>query len=362
MLGHLLGLGEAAHLRDVGGDDASRLLLDQLAIALLAIEVLARADRRPRAVRDMALRLDVLGRDRVLEPKQIKGLERLGQPDRVIDAELPVRVHRHHDLGPHRLADGADHLHHPAHLERADRAVEGLEPAPSRMRVLRDVDRVGIGRVEVELDGGEALGHHLPGLLRIVGGIGRLAGVAVGIDADPVPEPAAEEGRGRRLEGLAQEVPKGDLDAADRGDGGAGLRAFARQAADHHLDEPADIDRILADQKGLGLVHQLGHARTPIGLAEPADAGVGLDPDQHPGKIPLDDRRAYPRNLHERNPPWSQIDGNASAPAAPDRSGHRRDADAPGRARATPAGRARGEASAARSRSRPGCRDRDGRR
>ena len=47
-----------------------------------------------------------------------------------------------------------------------------------------------MGGVEVELDGREALGHHLLRFPRVVGGIGRLAGVAVGIDPDRVAEPA----------------------------------------------------------------------------------------------------------------------------------------------------------------------------
>ena len=42
-----LRLHEPPHLRDVGSDDVRRLLLDQLAVAVLAVEVLAGADRGP---------------------------------------------------------------------------------------------------------------------------------------------------------------------------------------------------------------------------------------------------------------------------------------------------------------------------
>lgn len=113
MVGDLLGLGEAAHLGDVRGDDPGRLLLDQLAVAVLAVEVLAGADRRSGAVGDMALGLDVLGRHRVLEPEQVERLGRLGELDRAVGV-FPVGVHGDHDLGADGIPDGAHHVDHPS--------------------------------------------------------------------------------------------------------------------------------------------------------------------------------------------------------------------------------------------------------
>ena len=168
VIGDLLEFQQSAHLRNVGRDDARRLLFNQLAKALVQVEVLAGADRRPRRVRDAALRFDIAGRHRVLEPDQVDRLERLRQLDGVVDPELPVRIHRHHDLGadgvPHRPCDA----HHPRQLLRADHAVERLDPLAARMIVVGQVQRVGIGIVEIEFDRRESRRHHLPGAPRVV--------------------------------------------------------------------------------------------------------------------------------------------------------------------------------------------------
>ena len=112
--------------------------------------------------------------------------------------------------------------------------------------------------------------------------------MAVGVDADAIAEATAEEGGDGCVQCATDEIPERDLDAADRGDGGAGQRAFAGEAADHDLDELADVERILADEQRLGLVHELGDADAPVGLAEAGEALVGLDRDEHPGKVAVD--------------------------------------------------------------------------
>ena len=86
----------------------------------------------------------------------------------------------------------------------------------------------------------------------------------------------------------------------DRGDGGAGLRAFAREAARHDLDQTADVDRILADEQRLGAMNELGDAGAPVGLAEAGEAGVGLDANEDPGKVAVDDGGADVGDLHAR--------------------------------------------------------------
>ena len=114
-----------------------------------------------------------------------------------------------------------------------------------------------------------------------------------------VAEAAAEEVVDGRVERPADEIPERDLDAADGGHGRAGQRALAGEAADHHLVELADVERVLADEHRRGLVHQLGDADAPIGLAEAGNALVRLDLHEHPGESSLHDRRAHPRDLHD---------------------------------------------------------------
>lgn len=112
----------------------------------------------------------------------------------VVDAEFPMGVLGDHDLGADSFPDRADHIDHATHFLGSDGAVEWLEPLAARIGVVADIDGVGIARVEVELDGGEAFANDVASFLGVVGGIGRFAGVAVGVDTDLVAEAAAEEG------------------------------------------------------------------------------------------------------------------------------------------------------------------------
>ena len=64
----------------------------------------------------MPLRLDVFRRHGIFQPEQIERLQPLRQFDGVVDAELPVRVHRDHHFGADRFAHRAHHVNHPVQL------------------------------------------------------------------------------------------------------------------------------------------------------------------------------------------------------------------------------------------------------
>src|ERR1700692_4061375 len=200
VVGDFLCLRKTSHFRNVWRYDAGGLFLDQFAISVLAIEVLTRADRRTRAVCHVTLRLDVFRWNRIFQPQQIERLQCLRQFYGVVHAELPVGIHRHHNFRTDPLAHGAHHIDHPSHFLRSNGPVEWLEPLPARARIVGDIDRVGVARVQVELDGREPVSYHLAGALRIIRRIGGMAGMAIGIDADLVAEATAKERGDWRLQ------------------------------------------------------------------------------------------------------------------------------------------------------------------
>ena len=149
------------------------------------------------------------------------------------------------------------------------------------------------------------------------GGIGGGAGVAVGIDADLVAEAATEKVVDGRVQGAAHQVPEGDFDTADGGDGGAASGAFAGEAADQHFVDLADVEGVFANDDGGGFVHQLGDADTPVGLTEPGDAFVGFDADQDPWEIAVDDGCADRCDLHELPTPANNPVDRSVSPRDP---------------------------------------------
>ena len=111
----------------------------------------------------MALSFDIFGWNRILKPKQVKRFERAWAS---FMASLTLNFQR-------------------ASL-RADSAIERFEPLATGMGmgIVTDVDGVGVGRVEVEFDGGKAFADDLARFFGVVGRVGRFAGVAIGVDAD----------------------------------------------------------------------------------------------------------------------------------------------------------------------------------
>ena len=123
--------------------------------------------------------------------------------------------------------------------------------------------------VDVEFERGEALLHHPPrprrATLRRARGIVAIA--AVGIEADAVAELAAEQPVEGLARGLRRKVPQRDLDAAQRDQEDAALRAREDMIAAELLPAIFDIARILADQFGFQFRNQAN---------DRACAGVGI--------------------------------------------------------------------------------------
>ena len=201
-------------------------------------------------------------------------------------------------FGPTASRTALSDAHHPRQLLRADHAVERLDPLAARMIVVGQVQRVGIGVVQIEFDRGKARRDHLLGASRVLGRLMRFAFVAIGVDADLVTEAAAEEGRDRQAVRASHQVPERDLDAGNRGDDDAGLRTLAGEGTLHDEDETRDVGRVLADQQAFGAMNDFGDAGAPIGLAEPGHACVGLDAHQNPGEVAGDDGGANVGDLH----------------------------------------------------------------
>jgi hypothetical protein len=192
---------------------------------------------------------------------------------------------------------------------RADDAVVGLDPLATRIGVVGDVERVGIGVVEVELDGGEAIGDDFLGAAGIFLRLVRIALVAIGIDADFLAKAAAEEGGDRQFVGAAHQVPERYLDAGHGGDGRAALRTFAGKHAVDDEHQLGDVGRVLADDVGRSAMYQFGNTGAPIRLTKAGNTLVGFNSDQHPGKVAVDDGGAHARDFHS----GSFLKGNGSA-------------------------------------------------
>jgi hypothetical protein len=131
-------LEQAAALLDVGHDDVGRALLEQLAEAVAQVEVLAAADRRRGRLADVAHRVHVLRRHRLLEPEQLEGLGLLRHALARRHVVAAVHVDREVDALREELADEADLAHHGVDLGVARRPVHQV-PAV-RVLALVDVD------------------------------------------------------------------------------------------------------------------------------------------------------------------------------------------------------------------------------
>ena len=297
-IGDDLGFTKSTHLRDIRSNDPGGLIDDQFPETVLAIDVFAGAYRRAGAVGDMALGFDVFGWDGVFQPEEIERFECLGEFDRVVDAVFPMGIHPEHRVGSDGFAALADDLDHPFEFGIADRPIEGFEPLSSRMRIIRDVDRIWVRGIEVEFERGEPGVDDFFRLFRVVGWIRSVASVAVGIDPDFVAEFSAEHVVDRGVKRATDEIPEGDFDPADRGDGGAAGRPFARHAADHHFIEFADVEGAFADQQFAGFVDGFSDTDTPVGFTETGDPFVGFDANEDPREIAIDDGGTHTGDLH----------------------------------------------------------------
>ena len=213
---------------------------------------------------------DVLGRHRLLEEEQAKGLERaddlecgVGVPPAVdVDGDLVIRPARR----THRL----DLRHGAAQFLWRDLPIEG-------------------GRAErVELATGESLVNELLGASRQrLGSVGDALGPAVGVNPQRLADLAAQEVVDRHAELLANDVVEGRVDRADRGHHHT-AHSVVVEGAIHPVPQLFDVPGPGADND-VAQVPDGGGDRLDageVGAFAPADEAVGrLDPHEEPWPV-----------------------------------------------------------------------------
>ena len=159
--------------------------------------------------------------------------------------------------------------------------------------------------VDIEFDRRESIGDHAPrpgGAA--LGRAGRLVPVAaVGIEPYAVAELAAEQAEERLARSFGGKVPQGDLDAAQRNQEDARLRAGEDMVAAELFPAMFDIARILADELVLELRDEAddrGSAGVGIGFAVADEAFIGVDAHQRRLTVIGDDGGLYVDDFHIR--------------------------------------------------------------
>ena len=126
-----------------------------------------------------------------------------------------------------------------------------------------------------------------------------LRGAGVGVDADPVPQAAAQQVAYRHTELLAQDVPEGDLDTGHRPTAHHAGHPMPHHGQQHLLPEILDPARVLTNYDGGEVLDgRLDDARPAARLAKSVDAGVGLDFDEQP-VAPTTTPATRRRRIHE---------------------------------------------------------------
>ena len=126
---------------------SDRPLLEQFAEAVAQEQVLAAADGRVRRLAHVAHRVDVLGRDRLLEPQQLEGLQLPGHPLARPGVVASVHVDGELDALGQRLAHERDLVHHVIDLGVVRRPVHPVEA-----RGVAGIVDVDLGRGEAQVD------------------------------------------------------------------------------------------------------------------------------------------------------------------------------------------------------------------
>ena len=127
----------------------------------------------------------------------------------------------------------------------------------------------------------------------------RLARVAVGVHAHRVTEATAEQPVDRHAVVLADQVPERGLDPRDRVVDDARGRTGARRAPAQLRPQAVDVARVLADQQRREVADDRGQARRGEGLADPGESlSLGIDADEGPVVVRLDDGGVYPGDPH----------------------------------------------------------------
>ena len=274
-LGHdrdLAQLGDAADVDDVRHDHVDEPLGAQRREVVARGEALAGRERHAGLGADLANLLDhlVLELGHLLDPERPELLHPVAELDGRKRGRLAVRLDDDVEVRPHDVAHLGEMLH-----AAADRHAMVDRPA---------------ARVETALDAGPAVFLLLPpeveGFLFVRGAA--LLAVAdpfevalVAVEPHLVAGLAAEELPDRLAEGLAEDVPHGDL---DRGEGRHEHRAAAVTRADEHAAPvPLDLRRVLADEVALVVLDRGGNDFALVGEGAFAEAGypnVGVELDE----------------------------------------------------------------------------------
>src|SRR5438309_2919037 len=262
--GDAAALGEPARPSDIGLHDVDRAAVDQLAEAVEPVlGFVARYWRRER-IGDARAAIDVVGRDRLLDPIELLRLHRTAHLDREIGAPRAVDVDHQLCVWAQRLARGGD----PRQIFRGiDLAEFGLPDELTQMRAGR---RIAADLHLHALEAAGAVALHFAG--EIGGRFAFLIKAAAGIGLDAVAA-GAEEAVYRQFGDLAGDVPQRDVDAADRVHENAAATELPG-ACEHLLPEMLDQQRILADEQRLEASFDDGRGDTATdpSLADSDDA------------------------------------------------------------------------------------------
>src|SRR5829696_1695922 len=283
----LAALRESTALGDVRHDVVNRLLLQQVAEAPAQVEILPRAERHRRDALDLPHGRYVFRRNWLLQPEQSERLHRSRHCDPTADVVPTMHVDGEVDGRSDRFPYRRDPLDHPIEF-----GIGGV-PVPAVSA------KAGPRLVDVELERVKAEGDDLLCPLSVGRGREVLARVAVAVEADCVPELAAEELIDRQAERLPGKIPEGDLDPGHRRDRCPRHCPVEELGPSHLLEKHVDVERALAKD---GVLQRVDHLRTAFATVDALpvadDTLVGEDADVGRVAVPLDLRGADIGDLH----------------------------------------------------------------
>ena len=301
--GDLLRLEQPSDAAEVRLQDRSRAAGENPGELVLRRQALARGHGYRRRARDCRHLLGAVRRHGLLEPQRVEALEPLREPDRSGGSELAVRADQ-------QVAAIPDGLTYPRDV--------GLRPSEGLQARLARVEG-GVRSHRIELDRREPLvdvgGRSLCGEVRIHVDVGRVAwlGIEIGVRAQPLVDPSAEELVRGFADRFAHDVPAGHLDAAedaDERDVGSSRVAAHLHGSEERLDPErvaacdVSIEDILDrphDDAGMhGRRVDLAHALDPVRSGQRQEDEVA---PAVRGRRVADDERAKLGDLHAVSAP-----------------------------------------------------------
>src|SRR5690606_34631096 len=248
--------GDTADAADVDLHHGAGMALEIFAEVQVRIETLADGDGEAGVVDEPAVALDVVGRQRFLEPANVERLIGAGSADGLVDLKGLVGVGEDLEAWTDCLADGGDASHvlvqRPPDLElaAAEAVALGTEGVLDQRRLL-EMQPAALGGVEPDFALGAA-GHEVQ----------------------------------RHTELAALQIPKRGVDGGE-GNGGDGADRGGVGHEEEVAPDALDLQRLTAEQRRhQGAVEQLHH-RVTTGADGVAVAGT----DRAVGVSDADDRR-----------------------------------------------------------------------